>query len=786
MSLTGMFSKYSVVPLFFLSVITFNATAGSVTSIISTGAGSGGPRVLSLSSFSPTISADNRFVAFSSFDSRVVSHGDTNAFADIFVRDRQTGVNVRVSVSSEGLESNGNSSNPVISGNGRFIVFSSEATNLVANDTNGLRDIFVHDTQTSETSRVNIDSNGIETINTGFFSNSFRSDISNDGRFVVFSTAATNLVENDTNNLSDVFLHDRNTGITVRVSENENGDNSNGDSTNPSISPDGRYVAFQTSAGNLVNGENDNALGLFTSQVVLKDLETGAITRVNKDANGQNTDGSSFTPDVSTDGRFIAFISTATNLTTGDTNGVADAFVYDRALDTTSRISVDSNGTESNGQTFSGISISDNGRFVTYISEADNLVDDDTNELRDVFKFDRRKRITTRESVRTGGTQGVLDTDIDGLIPNTDAAISPDGRLVAFASAMTNLITGDVNDEITDVFTRGVPIRSKNEFTSDLKSDVLIRNDITGLWRLNPIDGRSVLFDENFSRVDITSDQDWMTIAIADFTGDRVSDVLLRNTVTGRWLLNPIDGKDVVQGFDFGDIPELPSDLDWQPVAVANFSRNAFQDVLLRNTITGRWILYPLQGRRIPREGFAGGLSFDFGSVPITSDLDWQVAGVADFNGDFNADLLLRNSTTGRWLMIPLDGRMVLRFDDFGGVGITNDLTWDAIAAKDFTGDGLADVLLRNSVTGQWLLIPFNGRIPDRRFDFGGIGVLETNLDWVAVEVEDFTGDGLADILLRNNVTGAWRMHPMDGKIVVQDENFGGVPITRDLSWQPQ
>ena len=206
------------------------------------------------SSVNPAVSADGRFVAFESDASNLVG-GDTNGLNDIFVHDRQTGTTERVSVATGGTEANGVSYTPAISADGRFVAFYSNATNLVGGDTNGTSDVFVHDRQTGTTERVSVATGGAE-ANGG----SSTAAISADGRFVAFHSDATNLVSGDTNGARDIFVHDRQTGTTERVSVATGGAQANSGSANPAISADGRFVAFYSVATNLVSRRHQRYL----------------------------------------------------------------------------------------------------------------------------------------------------------------------------------------------------------------------------------------------------------------------------------------------------------------------------------------------------------------------------------------------------------------------------------------------------------------------------------------------------------------------------------------------
>jgi Tol biopolymer transport system component len=329
-------------------------------------------------SSSAAISANGRFVAFESDATNLVA-GETNHFTDVFVYDLTTGKTTRVSVDSAGRQANGPSSSAAISADGRFVAFESDATNLVVGDTNGKRDVFVHDLVTRTTSRVSVDS-----VERQANSPSFGPVISADGRYVAFESAATNLVPGDTNGLSDIFVRDLMAGTTTRVSVDSAGRQANGPSYRPAISADGRYIAFESAATGLVPGDTN---GL--SDIFVRDLMTGKTTRVSVDSLGRQANGPSYSPAVSADGRFVAFESDASNLVPGDSNLRRDVFVRDLMAGTTTRASVDSAGRQANGSS-SGASISGDGRFVVFDSDAFNLVPNDTNGKRDVFVHDLR------------------------------------------------------------------------------------------------------------------------------------------------------------------------------------------------------------------------------------------------------------------------------------------------------------------------------------------------------------------------------------------------------------
>ena len=382
----------------------------------------------------PTVSAGGRYVGFFSHADNLVA-GDTNGVADIFVRDRQTGITTRVSLDSIGNEANAPSYGPSISADGRYVAFQSSADNLVTGDTNGVMDVFVHDRQTGTTTRVNLDSAGNEGN-----ALSYAASISADGRYVAFESNADNLVAGDTNGVADIFVRDRQTGTTTRASLDSANNEGNNTSSGASISGDGRYVVFHSYATNLVTGDTNNVPDVF-----VRDRQTGTTTRISLDSADIGGNGASTWGTTSTDGRYVAFYSRADNLVAGDTNGQSDVFVRDRQTGTTTRVSLDSANNEAIGGSSRFPTLSADGRYVAFVSSADNLVAGDTNNTDDVFVRDRQTSTTFRVSLDS--------TDDEGNRASLSPVMSADGRYVAFDSYADNLVTGDTNGH-QDVFLR--------------------------------------------------------------------------------------------------------------------------------------------------------------------------------------------------------------------------------------------------------------------------------------------------------------------------------------------
>ncbi|WP_456375717.1 S-layer homology domain-containing protein [Thiolapillus sp.] len=321
----------------------------------------------------PSLSADGRFVAFVSAASNLVDN-DTNGVKDIFVRDRLLGTTARISLSGSGVQANGASDAPAISADGRFVAFFSEASNLVNGDANNAGDVFVHDMQEGTTVRVSVSSSGVE--------GNAVSDmpvISADGNVVAFSSLADNLVDGDSNLNRDVFVHDMQSGQTKRVSLNEMNGQASGSNEYPSLSADGHYVAF-TSYDSLVAIDTNGMPDIY-----VRDTQAAQTFLVSVDSSGNVADIGSHEAHVSGDGRYVAFTSLASNLVPGDSNGNPDVFIHDRQSGVTTRVSVSTSGVEANNGAASP-AISQDGRFVAFRSDSASLDPAGTGEWKDVYE----------------------------------------------------------------------------------------------------------------------------------------------------------------------------------------------------------------------------------------------------------------------------------------------------------------------------------------------------------------------------------------------------------------
>ena len=392
----------------------------------------------------PSLSNDGRYVAFVSNAGDLVFN-DHNNVDDVFVRDMQTGTTTLASVSAlHGASGSNDSPSGTISANGRFVVFGSNAIDIAPNDTNGWRDVFVRDMQAGVTSLVSVNSAGTATGN----NSSDLAGISADGRFVLFTSAANNLVSNDTNTVYDIYLRDMQTGTTRLVSINSAGTASgNSGSFGPAaLTPDGRYVLFVSLASNLAPNDGNSQQDTF-----VRDMQTGTTLLVSLNQTGTAAGNAGTGGGIITaDGRYVAFTSLASDLAPNDTNTYNDLFLRDIQTGTTRLVSLNSAGTESGNShstTPAVNTVSADGRYVAFISRASNLAPNDTNNINnyDVFVRDMQTQMTTLVSRNIAGTASGNGNSVSPLL-------SADGRFLAFTSNANDLIANDNNGFMNDVF----------------------------------------------------------------------------------------------------------------------------------------------------------------------------------------------------------------------------------------------------------------------------------------------------------------------------------------------
>ena len=391
--------------------------------------------------YRPAISDDGRYVVFASRATNLVA-GDTNGRYDVFVRDLATHVTSRISITSTGGQSNGDSFKPSITPDGSEIVFYSTATNLVPGDTNGEFDCFLWRRSAPNTiRRVSVSSSGQQ--GTGGSVGSHDPTISADGNWVAWESEATNLVPNDTNQSQDAFLRNLTTGVTTRENLGPGGIQALGGTVgthDPHMSSDGRWMVFYSDQTNLVLNDTNHHRDEF-----LRDTVNGVTRRISLTPSGGQSNGESYEPWISDDGRYVTFASGASNLVSGDSNGKGDIFLADVSLSPPkiTRASVSSSEAQGNGSS-NVPAVAPDGHYVCFLSFASNLVSGDTNAHADMFVRDIVAGVTRVASVSSSGH--LANGDSSGC-----AVGSAGGTYVAFKSVATNLVPGDTNG-VADVF----------------------------------------------------------------------------------------------------------------------------------------------------------------------------------------------------------------------------------------------------------------------------------------------------------------------------------------------
>lgn len=365
---------------------------------------------------SVSVTPDGRYVAFCSASSNLVG-GDVEGQRDVFLKDLRTGAIERISAGP--LGGNGACLGSALSPDARFVVFGSLASNLVSNDTNGsVRDVFVRDRQTGQLELASVTPSGQSgnapsgpDLDPGLC-------ISADGRFIAFHSYATDLVAGDTNAQPDVFLRDRWLGQTLRVSVSSSGAQANQGAQFPALSADGRFVGFQSASTNLVANSGSYL------QIYVHDRLTGSTTLASPNLVGAGANQPCRMATLSGDGRWLAFQSTATDLVPGmSPTSLSEIFLRDLQQLTTARVSLPLTGTDSTGSS-EAPSLSADGQFLAFTSAAWNLVPGDTTTW-DVFLRALGPGTTARESLRTDGTQYNAATNTFPACANGSTVVFP-------------------------------------------------------------------------------------------------------------------------------------------------------------------------------------------------------------------------------------------------------------------------------------------------------------------------------------------------------------------------
>ena len=371
--------------------------------------------------------------------------------------------------------------------------------------------------------------------------------------------------------------------------------------------------------------------------------------------------------------------------------------------------------------------------------------------------------------IKFAGTDGAVlwRRDIDGASNSTDVgsavAVDSAGNVVAAG------VTRNPFDDFTVLKLKGTDGTdwigaTRADFNGDLRSDILWRNAATGANYVYPMNGTAILGTEAYLRT--VSELNWKVVGIGDFDGDGKADVLWRNSSTGENYLYFMDGTTIKP--TEGHLRTV-ADQNWQVAGVGDFNGDGKADILWRNQLTGENYIYLMNGLSIqPSEGY----------LRTVADPSWQIVGVADFDGDGKSDILWRNSSSGQNYLYAMD-RIAIRPTE-GYIRTVADQHWEVKGVGDFDGDGRADILWRNSVSGENYLYPMNGTT------ILAEGYLRSvaDLAWQIAAVGDYNGDGRADILWRNSSTGQNYVYPMNGTAILQTEGY--TRTVADLPWRVQ
>jgi Tol biopolymer transport system component len=603
-----------------------NRSNGLVTLISLNASGTGGGNGHSAYA---TFTPDGRYMAFESLASNLVTN-DMNEVSDVFVRDVVSGMTRLVSVNAAGTGSgDGASSNPVITPDGRYVAFVSAATDLVADDTNGIPDVFVRDLQTGVTTLVSV---GAQAAYVG----SSQSDspvISTNGQFVAFTSTATNLVTGATNWLGEVYVRDLVAGTTSWASSNAvavfnaatgSVSNRSTSSSGPVLTEDGRCLAFKTYTRYNPSGTTDWSRVFFisrwdretravdlvatnvhgsmegfpdppgpamtpdgrfiaysgpvstnsTSDVFIWDAQNGATTLASVAMDGVSAaDGFADTPTLTPDGRYVTFVSNATNLVP---NTISREFrVYRRDLQSgvTTLVTMDEDGAAAGEGDAAIPTVSDDGRWVALDSRTEDLVAGDKNDAFDVFVRDTVVGQTELVSLRDLGLTSVTGNGFSSVSPN---CLSADGRYLVFVSQASDLVPNDTNG-FQDVFVRDLQAGSQtlvSMATDGTQADSLSHSPVISA------DGRSVAFLSSATN-------------LAGQVTNRQDNVYVRDLVAGMTTLASVSTNGVGGGNGASSLPSISADgsrVAFQTLANNLAVRNtqSYQNIVVRDLEAGR------------------------------------------------------------------------------------------------------------------------------------------------------------------------------------------------------
>jgi hypothetical protein len=685
------------------------------------------------SSRNPVITPNGRFVAFESRADNLVARDNNQGAWDIFVHDRDpdgngifdegNGRTVRMSVNGIGLQGNNDSFDPSISSDGRFMVFESDANNLVAGDTNGVRDLFLHDRDpdgngifdqgNSIITRISLGINGVEANNASFYP-----IFSGNNRFIAFESLASNLVEGDNNNALDIFVYDRQTGVTTRVSQDSNGMGGNQASSQPSLSDDGRFVGFSSRSSNFVLGDNNGVEDIFVhdrdpDQDGIFDQGNGLITRVSISDTGNEGNANSFQSVVSGDGNFVVFESFADNLVPGDTNGVSDVFIS--TIDPAITILPGIDPIE-DGQTNGIFEISINqpvppeGLTINF-----NIAGDATNNLD--YSFAAGNNITNLTgnsfTIAAGATTATLEVipvfdNISETDERIEVSLQPGNGYALTTLNTASLIIGDRSLIVTNTNDSGVGslrqvINTANQvagtdiITFNIPQTDPSFNPNTGTFSIRPISPLPSVTDAAI--LDATSQPGYTNTPLIEIDGSNISDLVSGLTITA--------GNSTVKGFVINRFAE--------GIRLITAGNNTIQGNYIGTDVTGNIDL----GNTVDGIFLGGGTSGNLigGTTPQTRNLisgNGRNGVQLDTSGD--------NIIQGNFIGTNISGTADLG-NSGAGIGIFQEENnqvggslsgaGNLISGNDTNGIELNGVAaINNLIQGNWIGTTSNGNTP--------------------------------------------------------------------------
>jgi Tol biopolymer transport system component len=663
---------------------------------------------------SPTASADGRYVAFLSQDtSQDGCHGVQSSvpgggLSHVYVRDRQAGRTECVSRASDGTEANATNNNAMISGDGRYVVFTSSATNLGAPP--GAPQIFVRDRVALTTTMVSVAPDGVTAANATV--NLELTRISANGQFVAFTSKATNLVTGGTTaGRQHVYVRDVTGGVTVLLSVAPDGTSEgNGDSFRPSMTPDGRYIVFSSAATNLQTTVDGNGS---TSDLFLRDRVGGTTELVSKATDGTAGNDASFNSAISPDGKRVMFASLATNFATGDATRML--FARDRVAQTTTGFVVLPASDVPNARYPAHLSISGDGRLVAFDASADPGFGNGTPTY---FLHDRALGATVRVGVPSG-------TAFVG--PNGGPmVISADGRFLVF----------DTNASLLSPTAGGqVYVASVKRYSVD----VSVYRSTTGVWYLQRA------FDGS-TRVDGWGSPANGDIPVyADYDGDGRSDIAVYRPTSGDWFIAFSSGSSKAMTWGSPSLQDSP--------VPADYDGDGKADVAVYRKTNGTWII-ALSG---------GGLRVLSWGAPSLDDVPVP----ADYDGDHKADIAVYRRSTGVWYVVLSSGGSMTTGWGAPSLG-------DQPVPGDYDGDGVANIAVYRASTGEWFILTPGG------------GLSTVSVGGAAVSGDmpipaDYDADGKTDVAIYRTTTSEWFILQSSGSLrtLTWGANaYGDIPVT--------